>query len=415
MRSDIEEKCKKAKACADYMATLSAYSKNKMISTVRDAVSLYEDDILSANREDVERCKDKPASFIDRLTLNKKRLAAVRDGVDKLISLADPIGEILDEWVTEKTNLKIRKVRTPLGVIGLIYEARPNVTVDAVCLALKTGNAVVLRGSKDAIATNKAIVRAVKAELTRNGFDDNVVQLIEDVSHEGAELFMKQREYVDVLLPRGSKEFIKSVVQKATIPVIETGAGNCHAYVEKSADLKKAVDIIVNGKVSRPSVCNALESLLIDKEVAEKYIVPILSELERHGVAVRGCPTTKKLFPAAQSLKESDLFAEYGNLIISVKVVDGIDEAIKHINKYGTHHSEVIITEDESAAEKFLKRVDSAAVYVNASTRFTDGCEFGFGAEIGISTQKLHARGPMGLAELTSYKYMIFGNGQIRE
>ncbi len=415
MRSDIEEKCKKAKACADYMATLSAYNKNKMISTVRDAVSLYEDDILSANREDVERCKDKPASFIDRLTLNKKRLAAVRDGVDKLISLADPIGEILDEWVTEKTNLKIRKVRTPLGVIGLIYEARPNVTVDAVCLALKTGNAVVLRGSKDAIATNKAIVRAVKAELTRNGFDDNVVQLIEDVSHEGAELFMKQREYVDVLLPRGSKEFIKSVVQKATIPVIETGAGNCHAYVEKSADLKKAVDIIVNGKVSRPSVCNALESLLIDKEVAEKYIVPILSELERHGVAVRGCPTTKKLFPAAQSLKESDLFAEYGNLIISVKVVDGIDEAIKHINKYGTHHSEVIITEDESAAEKFLKRVDSAAVYVNASTRFTDGCEFGFGAEIGISTQKLHARGPMGLAELTSYKYMIFGNGQIRE
>lgn len=415
MRSDIEEKCKKAKACADYMATLSAYSKNKMISTVRDAVSLYEDDILSANREDVERCKDKPASFIDRLTLNKKRLAAVRDGVDKLISIADPIGEILDEWVTEKTNLKIRKVRTPLGVIGLIYEARPNVTVDAVCLALKTGNAVVLRGSKDAIATNKAIVRAVKAELTRNGLDDNVVQLIEDVSHEGAELFMKQREYVDVLLPRGSKEFIKSVVQKATIPVIETGAGNCHAYVEKSADLKKAVDIIVNGKVSRPSVCNALESLLIDKEVAEKYIVPILSELERHGVAVRGCPTTKKLFPAAQSLKESDLFAEYGNLIISVKVVDGIDEAIKHINKYGTHHSEVIITEDESAAEKFLKRVDSAAVYVNASTRFTDGCEFGFGAEIGISTQKLHARGPMGLAELTSYKYMIFGNGQIRE
>ncbi len=415
MRSDIEEKCKKAKACADYMATLSAYSKNKMISTVRDAVSLYEDDILSANIEDVERCKDKPASFIDRLTLNKKRLAAVRDGVDKLISIADPIGEILDEWVTEKTNLKIRKVRTPLGVIGLIYEARPNVTVDAVCLALKTGNAVVLRGSKDAIATNKAIVRAVKAELTRNGFDDNVVQLIEDVSHEGAELFMKQREYVDVLLPRGSKEFIKSVVQKATIPVIETGAGNCHAYVEKSADLKKAVDIIVNGKVSRPSVCNALESLLIDKEVAEKYIVPILSELERHGVAVRGCPTTKKLFPAAQSLKESDLFAEYGNLIISVKVVDGIDEAIKHINKYGTHHSEVIITEDESAAEKFLKRVDSAAVYVNASTRFTDGCEFGFGAEMGISTQKLHARGPMGLAELTSYKYMIFGNGQIRE
>lgn len=415
MRSDIEEKCKKAKACADYMATLSAYSKNKMISTVRDAVSLYEDDILSANREDVERCKDKPASFIDRLTLNKKRLAAVRDGVDKLISIADPIGEILDEWVTEKTNLKIRKVRTPLGVIGLIYEARPNVTVDAVCLALKTGNAVVLRGSKDAIATNKAIVRAVKAELTRNGFDDNVVQLIEDVSHEGAELFMKQREYVDVLLPRGSKEFIKSVVQKATMPVIETGAGNCHAYVEKSADLKKAVDIIVNGKVSRPSVCNALESLLIDKEVAEKYIVPILSELERHGVAVRGCPTTKKLFPAAQSLKESDLFAEYGNLIISVKVVDGIDEAIKHINKYGTHHSEVIVTEDESAAEKFLKRVDSAAVYVNASTRFTDGCEFGFGAEMGISTQKLHARGPMGLAELTSYKYMIFGNGQIRE
>lgn len=415
MINNIEEICKRAKACADYMAALSTYNKNKMISIVADSLTLYESKILSANKKDIDNCKDKPKQFIDRLMLNKERLASIKDSILQLVSLPDPIGQVIDEWVTEKTKLKIKKVRTPLGVLGLIYEARPNVTVDAICLALKTGNAIVLRGSKDAILTNTALVDSIKSELARNGYNENAIQLVEDISHESAECFMRQREYIDVLLPRGSKEFIKNVVRKATIPVIETGAGNCHAYVEKSADLQKAINIIVNGKVSRPSVCNALESILIDESIADSFVVPILNELVKYGVTIKGCPKIKNYFPEAQPIAESDLYAEYGSLTVSVKIVNGVGEAIKHINKYGTHHSDVIITEDEAAAERFLTGVDSAAVYVNASTRFTDGYEFGFGAEMGISTQKLHARGPMGLGELTSYKYLIFGRGQIRK
>lgn len=411
----VTEKCRKAKEFAPYMAALSSYHKNYMISIVSTALTAFESKILAANAADLEAQQDKPEHILDRLRLTEQRLASMSAGIQRLLVLPDPIGEVIEEWDTEKTRLHIKKVRVPLGVIGMIYEARPNVTVDAICLAIKTGNTIVLRGSKDAINTNKMLVDLIRSEFKRNGYEQDVIQLIEDTSHESADCFMKQYSLVDVLLPRGSGAFIKRVVENATVPVIETGAGNCHAYVEKSADVDMAVDIILNGKLSRPSVCNALESLLIDKAAADKFLPPILKALIDKGVKVYGCEKTRSFRNDIEELTESDLYAEYGGLCISVKVVDDTLKAIEHINKYGTHHSDVIITKDKTAAEQFLNGVDSAAVYVNASTRFTDGYEFGFGAEMGISTQKLHARGPMGLRELTSYKYEIIGDGQIRE
>ena len=414
MRDNIIEKCTKAKEYACYMATLSTYEKNCMISTISAALTTYEHDILSANAIDIEASVDKPPHFIDRLKLTHERLAAMSKGLEKLIALPDPVGEVITEW-TAQSGIHIKKVRAPIGVIGIIYEARPNVTVDAICLAVKTGNAIVLRGSKDAINTNRALVDTIKSELKRHGYIHEAIQLIEDISHSGAEIFMKQHGIVDVLLPRGSGAFIRKVVENATIPVIETGAGNCHAYVEHSADLNMATDIILNGKLSRPSVCNALESILIEECCATKFLPHILDALFQRGVQIKGCEKTKNLWNTAIPLTEDDLYAEFGDLTISVKVVENTEQAISHINKYGSHHSDVIITSSESDAKKFLNGVDSAAVYVNASTRFTDGFEFGFGAEMGISTQKLHARGPIGLPELTSYKFLINGNGEIRK
>lgn len=414
MQDNIIEKCLKAKEYAGYMAALSTYDKNNMISAVSAALTSFEHEILAANAIDLSQCKDKPAHFIDRLKLTHDRLMAMSDGIKKLIVLPDPIGEVIDEW-TAQSGIRIKKVRTPIGVVGMIYEARPNVTADAICLAIKTGNAIVLRGSKDAINTNRALVAIIKSELKRCGYEQESIQLIEDVSHEGAELFMKQHGVVDVLLPRGSSSFIRKVVESANIPVIETGAGNCHAYIEKSADLNMATDIILNGKLSRPSVCNALESVLIEESCADRFLPHILDALSKNGVEIRACEKARAVWKKAIPLTEEDLYAEYGDLIVSVKVVKNTAQAISHINKYGTHHSDVIITGDEKEAGKFLNGVDSAAVYVNASTRFTDGFEFGFGAEMGISTQKLHARGPIGLPELTTYKYMISGNGEIRK
>lgn len=413
MINEITEKCRKAKEYAGHMATLSTYDKNYMISVISTALTAFEGELLAANAKDVAQSKDKPAHFIDRLKLTHERLLSMSEGIKKLLVLPDPVGEVVLEW-TASSGINIKKVRTPLGVIGIIYEARPNVTVDAVCLAIKTGNAIVLRGSKDALNTNVALVNIIRSELKRNDYEPDVVQLIEDVSHEGAELFMRQHGVIDVLLPRGSGSFIRKVVETATVPVIETGAGNCHAYVEKSADLDMAIDIILNGKLSRPSVCNALESLLFEED-SVKFLPPVLSALHEKGVTVRGCEKTVALWDKAQPLTEDDLYTEYGDLTISVKVVKDTAAAIAHINKYGTHHSDVIITNDDKASEMFLNGVDSAAVYVNASTRFTDGFEFGFGAEMGISTQKLHARGPIGLPELTSYKYIVCGNGQVRK
>jgi glutamate-5-semialdehyde dehydrogenase len=323
------------------------------------------------------------------------------------------VGETVEEW-DARSGIHIQKTRVPLGVIAIIYEARPNVTADAAGLCVKTGNAVVLRGSRDAIHSNIEIVRVFKAALAANGFNGGFMQLIEDTTREGARELMRCRDYVDVLIPRGSAALIKTTVEESSVPVIETGAGNCHAYVDRAADFDTAEKIILNGKLSRPSVCNALESLLVDRPVAAAFLPCILKALQENGVEVVGCSETVAICPDIPLATEEDYYTEFLSLKISVKVVGGVDEAIRHINRYSTSHSEVIITSDPSAAERFLNEVDSAAVYVNASTRFTDGFEFGFGAEMGISTQKLHARGPLGLRELTGQKYKITGSGQVR-
>ena len=369
-------------------------------------------EILAANAKDVAHC-ERGAQFADRLMLNESRLKDMAEGLEKLIEIPNPIGEIAEAW-TVPNGMRISKVRVPLGVIGIIYEARPNVTVDAIGLCIKTGNAIVLRGSKEAYSSNEALVAAVKARLRSGGYNPEFIQLIQDVSREGAETLMTCRDYVDVLIPRGSAALICTVVEKSTVPVIETGAGNCHAYIEQTADIDKALDIVLNGKLRRPSVCNALESLLVDESAAKKFLPVILGALKEKGVEIVGCEKTRAVCPFVAPASEDDYAAEYLALKISVKVVRGVEEACEHINKYSTKHSEVIVTESKEAAEYFTSRIDSAAVYVNASTCFTDGFQFGFGAEMGISTQKLHARGPLGLKQLTSEKYVIRGNGQVR-
>ncbi len=410
----VNECCRLAYEASGYIAGLDTAAKNDMLRIVADCMVSRADEILAANAADLAANADKPKHLLDRLMLDEKRLEGIAEGVRKLIALPDPVGEIIAEW-TVPSGLRIRKVRVPLGVIGIIYEARPNVTADAISLCLKTGNSVVLRGGSDAIRSNRAIVSVIKAALTEAGYNAGCIQFIDDTTHAGAEALMCCREYVSVLIPRGSAQLINTVVEKSSVPVIETGAGNCHAYIEATADIPMAVNIIVNGKTQRPSVCNALESVLVDRAIAAEALPPVLGALTERGVEIRGCEETRKIFPAALPATEDDYYREYHGLVISVKAVSGVDEAVAHINKYGTRHSEVIITGSEAAAEKFLKGVDSAAVYVNASTRFTDGFEFGFGAEMGISTQKLHARGPLGLPQLTSEKYEIFGQGQIRQ
>lgn len=409
----VTESCRLAKTGVAFIASADTETKNKMLSVAASAVLDNADTILCENLKDIKAC-DRPPQFIDRLTLNGQRLREMSEGLNKLIELDDPIGEITEKWKSVD-GLDITKVRVPLGVLGIIYEARPNVTIDAIGLCIKTGNALVLRGSKEAYNSNKALVAAVKSAFKSCGYNSEFIQLIEDTARDGAETLMRCREYVDVLIPRGSAALIRTVVEKSTVPVIETGAGNCHAYIEKSADIEKAVNIILNGKLQRPSVCNALESLLIDEAVADKYLPTVLGALRDAGVEIVGCERTRKICPFVLSANEDDYYAEYLSLKISVKVVSGIEEACRHINEHSTKHSEVIITEDKTAAEYFAAAVDSAAVYVNASTRFTDGFRFGFGAEMGISTQKLHARGPLGLKQLTSEKYVIRGNGQVRK
>ncbi len=409
----VSESCRVAKENSSFIALASSEDKNKMLELAAAALLVAEKEILRANAADVALC-ERPPQFIDRLMLNRKRLEEMADGLKKLAELDDPIGETVEEW-TNDSGLKIQKVRVPLGVIGIIYEARPNVTADALGLCIKSGNAVVLRGSGEAYGSNKAIVSAVKARLSAGGYNPEFIQLISDTSREGAETLMTCRESVDVLIPRGSSALIRTVVEKSTVPVIETGAGNCHAYIEKSADVKKAEAIILNGKLQRPSVCNALESLLIDEAVAGEYLPVVLGALKDAGVEIVGCERTCAICPFVKLASDDDYFTEFLALKISVKVVSGVKEACEHINLHSTKHSEVIITENKEAADYFASHIDSAVVYVNASTRFTDGFQFGFGAEMGISTQKLHARGPLGLKQLTSEKYVIHGNGQIRK
>ena len=406
------ETCFKAKENLSAISLASEQDMNKMLSAAANALRVQAQYIIAENKKDIANCT-RGEQFVDRLMLNEKRIDGIAVGLEKLIELKCPVGEVLEER-TLYNGLLLRRVRVPLGVLGIIYEARPNVTADAIGLSVKSGNAVVLRGSKDAICSNKAITSVIKDAIRNSGYNPEFIQLIEDTTHEGATEFMRMNGVVDVLIPRGGAGLIRNALENATIPVIETGTGNCHIYFEKSADLSKAIPILVNAKTQRTSVCNACESLLIDASFAEKYLKQIVDVLLEKNVEVVACEKCRAILPELKEATEEDFYTEFLALKISVKIVDGVEEAIRHINKYGTHHSDSIITEDTAVAEKFLNEVDSAAVYVNASTRFTDGFEFGLGAEMGISTQKLHARGPMGLRELTSYKYQIRGKGQIR-
>lgn len=405
-----------AKEAEIQIAQLSTKVKNEIL--IKSAKALLDNcqNILDINKEDVEKAKTSGVkdAFIDRLTLTEKRISDMADGLRQIASLNDPVGEFL-YGKTLPNGLIIQQKRVPLGVIAIIFESRPNVTADAFGLCLKSGNAVILRGGKEAIKTNIAIVNIFKNVLKECGINENAVQIVENTSHEIANELMKAHEYIDVLIPRGSARLINTVINNSTVPCIQTGVGNCHIFVDESAKLDDAVNIIVNAKTQRPGVCNAVETLLIHKNVASSVLPNIGKELQARGVEIRGDETVREYITNSIPATEEDWATEYEDYIVAIKVVDDLDEVIKHIAKYGTKHSESIITENYSNAQRFLNEVDAAAVYVNASTRFTDGGQFGFGAEIGISTQKLHARGPMGLKELTTTKYVIMGNGQVRE
>lgn len=408
----LREVCLKAKENLSAISLASEADMNRMLAASAAALREQSAFIIAENQKDLLSCT-RGAQFADRLMLDEKRIDGIAQGLEKLIELHCPVGEVLEER-TLYNGLQLRRVRVPIGVLGIIYEARPNVTADAIGLAVKSGNAVVLRGSKDAILSNKAVTKVIKDAIRSAGYNPEFIQLIEDITREGATEFMKMNGIVDVLIPRGGAGLIRNAVENATVPVIETGTGNCHVYFEKTADLSKGLPILINAKTQRTSVCNACESLLLDAEIAESRLPEIVAVLRNKNVEIVACEECRKILPELMPATEEDFYTEFLALKISVKIVHGVDEAIAHINKYGTHHSDCIVTEDKAAAEKFLNEVDSAAVYVNASTRFTDGFQFGLGAEMGISTQKLHARGPMGLRELTSYKYQIVGDGQIR-
>lgn len=408
-------KGKKAKEASYILGALSTREKNRCLKKMADALERRSDYILEENKADTELLQKDPSKqkLADRLLLTPDRIAAMADGIRKVADLPDPVG-ISDYAYTTETGLEIMKISVPLGVIGIIYEARPNVTADAAALALKSGNAVILRGGKDAIHSNIAITNVMCAALKEAGLPDGSINLIEDTSRESAERLMKLNDYLDVIIPRGGAGLIRSVVENATVPAIQTGTGNCHVFVDESADFEMAKNIIINAKTSRPSVCNAEEKLLIHSAVCEDFLKIIIPALKEKNVKILGDEKVCALYPEIEKATEEEWDEEFLDLKIAIKAVDGIDAAINHINAHGTKHSEAIITKSYENSEKFFKLIDAAAVYTNASTRFTDGGEFGFGAEIGISTQKLHARGPMGLKELTSYKYIIRGNGQIR-
>ncbi len=405
-----------AKTAAAKMNRLSVVEKNKGLSAVAEALVAQAEEILTANEVDIKNAVEAgmKESLIDRLRLTQERIEGMAEGIRQVVTLADPVGEMIS-MKTTPTGLQVGQKRVPMGVIGIIYESRPNVTADAFALCFKTGNAVILRGGSDAIHSNMAIVKVIRGALKNIGLPEDAIQLLEDTSRETAQKFMQMNQYIDVLIPRGGAGLIRTVVEKSTVPVIETGTGNCHVYVDEYADLKMAVEIIVNAKTQRLGVCNACESLVIHNAVASQVVPMICEALYAHGVEIRGDERARQYNAQIKEASEEDFGTEYLDKIISVKVVDGIEEAIEHINHYNTGHSEAIVTKDYSNSMKFLNEVDAAAVYVNASTRFTDGFEFGFGAEIGISTQKLHARGPMGLLALTSTKYVILGEGHIRQ
>lgn len=410
----IEELGKNAKKAAPALGNLGSSAKNKALAKISEALRQNKGELIEANKTDLENARKNgmAEAMIDRLEINEKRVEAMAEGVDKLISLDDPIGEIIGGG--ELANgLKIVKKRVPIGVIGIIFESRPNVTVDAAALCFKAGSAVILRGGSDAINSNRALVNIMKKAVAKAGCDENCIQLVEDTSHETANAMMRLDKYIDLLIPRGSGRLIHAVIENATIPVIQTGEGNCHVYVDESADVEMAVNIVDNAKTQRVSVCNSIENVLVHENIAKAFF-RALDERWNGKVEIVGDKKTAENINVSKIADDADYATEFLAMKLASKVVKSVDEAIEHINKFGTGHSECIVTSSLANAEKFQKYVDAAAVYVNASTRFTDGFEFGLGAEIGISTQKLHARGPMGLKELTSYKYLINGDGQIR-
>ena len=411
----LEQLGRRAKQAEQFLRTASTASKDHGLTQIADALLEHTAAILEANAKDIangEQAGMSPA-LLDRLRLNEARIAGMAQGMREIVALPDPVGRVLSGG-NRPNGLQIVKVAVPLGVVAVIFEARPNVTADAAALCLKSGNAVILRGGKEAIHSNQALAAVLRAELEQAGLPQACIQLVADTSRDSANELMRLNAYVDVLIPRGGGGLIRAVVEHATVPVIETGVGNCHVYVDQAADLEMAAEIVFNAKTSRPSVCNACESLLVHRGIAEQALPLIKRRLDEKQVVLRGDKAACAILPGIEAAQEADWSTEYLDYILSVKVVGSIEEAIAHIGRYGTGHSECIVTQNYSAAEQFLNEVDAAAVYVNASTRYTDGGEFGFGAEIGISTQKLHARGPLGLSELTSVKYKIYGAGQVR-
>lgn len=411
----VFEQGKKAKQTLTFMSQVTTEQKNNALGIIADMLEENIEKIVSANNVDIENGRQNGLNdgLIDRLMLNADRIKAMADGARQVASLPDPCGRVLSEYKKDN-GLLIKKITVPLGVIGIIFEARPNVTVDAAALCLKSGNAVILRGGKEAINSNTALADIMREALAKAGFPQDVIQLVGDTSRQSSNDMMHMNEYLDCLIPRGGKGLIKAIVENSTVPVIETGSGNCHIYVDESADINMAANIIFNAKTQRISVCNACESLVINSKIIDKALPVIAKKLKEKNVEIRGDERAQKACSLVVPATDEDFATEYLDYIISVKTVDTVDEAIAHINANSTGHSEAIITENKENAEKFLKCIDSSSVYVNASTRFTDGAEFGLGAEIGISTQKLHARGPMGLEQLTSTKYLIYGDGQVR-
>jgi len=412
---ELETKGRQAKAAARQLAVLSTTVKNQALLSMAAALEDGQEEILSANAVDMAagEVKGLSAALLDRLKLNEARIHAMAEGLRQVAALPDPIGEVLS-GARRPNGLNIEKIRVPFGVIAMIYEARPNVTVDAAGLCLKTGNAVILRGGSEAIESNKVLAAILIQAAHKSGIPDGAVAFVETVDREAVSLLLKMNRFIDVIIPRGGAGLIRTVVENSTVPVIETGIGICHTFVDESADLDMAADIAFNAKVSRPGVCNSMETLLVHRGVADRLMPGLLARFDQAGVELRGCQRTAAYHSSVKPAVEEDWATEYLDFILSIKLVDSLDEALEHIDRYSTKHSEAIVTRDYANARRFQQQVDAAAVYVNASTRFTDGFEFGFGAEIGISTQKLHARGPMGLVEMTSIKYLVSGDGQIR-
>ena len=405
----------KAKKASFQLALLETSEKNKALEAMAEALTKKSDFILKENEKDVKSAKDYAKALVDRLSLSPKRLQEMTSGLLETVKLKDPVGEIIRTF-TRPNGLVIKKIRVPIGVIGIIYESRPNVTSDCIGLCLKSGNAVILKGGKEAFYSNRAIYSVLRNALKKTLVPLEAVQFVDSVDRQAVNILLEQDKYVDLIVPRGGQDLIRFVARHSRIPIVKHDRGVCHTYVSDQADLEMARRICYNAKVQRPGVCNAMETLLVHKNIASQFLPKMFEDFQKAGVELRGCPRTRQIIKTGvKKAVEKDWYEEYLDLILSVKVVDGLQEAIDHINTYGSRHSECVVTEDKKEAEKFLKSIDSACLYVNASTRFTDGYQFGFGAEVGISTDKLHARGPMALEELTTYKYQVYGSGQIRE